>query len=101
MSDKRSREDLFKKLSEAEKQVENGELIDVERVFKNLNEKYVDDKEMEEATKKILDKHKAAFEGLAEGGNHEDYLKLESDIFKDMSLDEIHDKAKKYWENKE
>ena len=29
----------------------------------------------------------------------EDYLKLEDEIFKDMSLDEIYENAKNHWEN--
>jgi hypothetical protein len=34
--------DLYKKLAEAEKQVENGEmLLDAENVFEDLREKYV------------------------------------------------------------
>ncbi len=30
----------------------------------------------------------------------EDYLKLEDEIFSDMSLDEIYDKAKEHWGSK-
>ena len=37
----------------------------------------------------------------SEGTGKEDYLKLEDDIFKDMSFDEIFDNAKEHWENKE
>ncbi|GAQ25689.1 hypothetical protein [Tepidanaerobacter syntrophicus] len=37
----------------------------------------------------------------AEGISKEDYLKLEDEIFEGMSLDEIYDNAKKYWESKE
>ncbi|AEE92486.1 conserved protein of unknown function [Tepidanaerobacter acetatoxydans Re1] len=37
----------------------------------------------------------------AEGISKEDYLKLEDGIFEGMSLDEIYDNAKKYWESKE
>lgn len=37
----------------------------------------------------------------AEGISKEDYLKLEDEIFDGMSLDEIYDNAKKYWESKE
>lgn len=36
----------------------------------------------------------------SEGISKEDYLKLEDEIFDDMSLDEIFDNAKKYWENR-
>ena len=36
----------------------------------------------------------------SEGVSKEDYLKLENDIFNDMSLDEIYDNAKEHWENK-
>lgn len=65
MSDDKSREDLYKKLSEAEKQIENREkLLDAQDVFKDLKNKYIDDKEVEEVAKKILDKHKAAFDEL-------------------------------------
>ena len=30
----------------------------------------------------------------------EDYLKLEDEIFSDMSIDEIYDKAKEHWDSK-
>ncbi len=41
------------------------------------------------------------FISYAEGISKEDYLKLEDGIFEGMSLDEIYDNAKKYWESKE
>lgn len=37
----------------------------------------------------------------SEGVSKEDYLKLEDEIFKDMSLDEIYDNAKEHWETLE
>ena len=37
----------------------------------------------------------------SEGISKEDYLKLEDEIFDDMSLDEMFDNAKKHWENKQ
>ena len=37
----------------------------------------------------------------SEGISKEDYLKLEDEIFDDMSLDEIYDNAKEHWESKE
>ncbi len=37
----------------------------------------------------------------SEGISKEDYLKLEDEIFSDMSLDEIYDNAKEHWESKE
>ncbi len=37
----------------------------------------------------------------SEGVSKEDYLKLEDEIFKDMSLDDIFDNAKDHWENKD
>lgn len=37
----------------------------------------------------------------SEGTSKEDYLKLEDEIFNGMSIDEIHDNAKKHWENLE
>ncbi len=37
----------------------------------------------------------------SEGVSKEDYLKLENEIFNDMSLDAIFDNAKKHWEDKE
>ena len=37
----------------------------------------------------------------SEGISKEDYLKLEDDIFNDMSLDEIYNNAKEHWENRE
>lgn len=55
------------------------------------------DIEVEKMSKKIFNKYKAAFEELAKGG---DYLQVEDDIFKDMTLDEIYDKSKKHSENK-
>ena len=36
-----------------------------------------------------------------EGISKENYLKLEDEIFNDMSLDDIYDSAKKHWENEE
>ena len=36
-----------------------------------------------------------------EGVSKEDYLKLEEDIFEDMSLEEIYDHAKEHWELKD
>ncbi|NMA48885.1 MAG: hypothetical protein GX947_03840 [Tissierellia bacterium] len=36
----------------------------------------------------------------SEGISKEDYLKLEEEIFDDMSLDEIFDNAKKHWESR-
>ena len=36
----------------------------------------------------------------SEGISKEDYLKLEDDIFNDMSLDEIYNNAEKHWENR-
>ena len=35
----------------------------------------------------------------SEGISKEDYLKLEDEIFDEMSLDEIFDNAKEHWEN--
>ena len=37
----------------------------------------------------------------SEGISKEDYLKLEEEIFDDMSLDEIFDNAKKHWESRQ
>jgi len=31
----------------------------------------------------------------------EDYLNIEDELFKDMSVDEIYDNAKRHWENRE
>ncbi|WP_262429135.1 hypothetical protein [Paratissierella segnis] len=36
----------------------------------------------------------------SEGISKEDYLKLEDEIFDDMSLDEMFDNAKEHWENR-
>ena len=36
----------------------------------------------------------------SEGISKEDYLKLEDEIFSDMSIDEIYDKAKEHWDSK-
>lgn len=35
-----------------------------------------------------------------EGSSKENYLNVQEEIFKDISLDEIFDEAEKYWENK-
>ena len=37
----------------------------------------------------------------SKGISKEDYLKLEKEIFKGISVDEIYDNAKEYWENKD
>ena len=37
----------------------------------------------------------------SEGISKEDYLKLEDELFKELSVDDIFDNAKEYWENKE
>lgn len=58
-------EDLYRKLAEAESQIENGEmLLDADDLFNDLNEKYADDKEVEEAANRILSKHKKTFKEL-------------------------------------
>ena len=36
----------------------------------------------------------------SEGLSKEDYVKFEDEIFSDMSLDELYDKAKEHWESK-
>lgn len=36
----------------------------------------------------------------SEGISKEDYLKLEDEIFDDLSLDQIFDNAKKHWESR-
>ena len=36
----------------------------------------------------------------SEGISKEDYLKLEDEIFDDLSLDDIFDNAKEHWENR-
>ncbi len=36
----------------------------------------------------------------SEGISKENYLKLEDDLFKDMSIDDIFDNAKEHWEKK-
>lgn len=36
----------------------------------------------------------------SEGLSKEDYLQLENEIFRDMTLDEIYDNAKDYWDEK-
>ena len=35
----------------------------------------------------------------SEGISKEDYLNIEDEIFNDMPLDDIYDKAKEHWEN--
>ena len=34
----------------------------------------------------------------SEGVSNEDYLKFESEMFSDMTLDEIYDRAKEHWD---
>ena len=36
----------------------------------------------------------------SEGLSKEDYLKLENEMFSDMTLEEIYDNAKKHWDEK-
>ncbi len=38
--------------------------------------------------------------GKIDSRGRDDYLKIEQDIFKDMSIDDIYEKAKKHWENR-
>jgi transcription termination factor NusB len=63
--------DLYKKLAEAENQIENGEpLLDAEEVFRSLKrgiakQKVASDKEVDKAAKKIMLKHIKAFEELS------------------------------------
>lgn len=65
MSDDKARKDLYEKLSEAKRQVKNGEeLLDVEETLKDLREEYANDIEVDKASKNILNKHKKAFEEL-------------------------------------
>jgi phage host-nuclease inhibitor protein Gam len=37
----------------------------------------------------------------SEGISKEDYLNIEDEIFNDMPLDDIYDKAKEHWENRQ
>lgn len=37
----------------------------------------------------------------SEGTSKEDYLKIEDDLFDDLSLDKIYDKATEHWQNSE
>jgi hypothetical protein len=37
----------------------------------------------------------------SEGISKEDYLKIEDEVFKDISLNEIYDNAREHWKNKE
>ena len=37
----------------------------------------------------------------SEGASKEDYLKLENNVFDDMSLDDIYDNAKEHWDKQE
>jgi len=65
MSKDKARKELYEKLAEAEKQIENGEeLLDAEEVLKDLKEEYANDIEVDKVSKKILNKHKKAFEEL-------------------------------------
>jgi transcription termination factor NusB len=63
--------DLYKKLAEAENQIENGEpLLDAEEVFRSLKrgiakQRVASDKEVDKAAKKIMLKHIKAFEELS------------------------------------
>lgn len=36
-----------------------------------------------------------------ESSSKEDYLNIDKEIFKDMSVDDIFEEAKEYWENRE
>ncbi len=37
----------------------------------------------------------------SEGSSKEDYLKIEDEIFDDLSLDKIYESAKDHWQNRE
>jgi len=71
-----------------------------------LNEKSkFTDREIIEKGSKVLIKE-LGYSGFlrfirhSEGISKEDYLKLEDEIFDDLSLDEIFDNAKKHWESR-
>ena len=69
----------------------------------NERSKYTD-REIEEKGSRALIKELGysgflRFIGQSEGISKEDYLKIDDEIFDEMSLEEIYNKAKKHWDN--
>lgn len=72
-----------------------------------LNEttKFTDEEIIEKGSKALI--KELGYSGFlrfirhSEGISKEDYLKLENEIFEDMSVDDIYDNAKEHWNNKE
>ena len=70
----------------------------------NEKSKYTDREIIEKGTRVLI--KELGYSGFlrfirqSEGIGKEDYLKVEDEIFYNMSLDEIYDNAKKHWENK-
>lgn len=73
-------------------------------MLSNERSKYTDREIIEKGTRALI--KELGYSGFlrfirqSEGIGKEDYLKVEDEIFHDMSLDEIYDNAKEYWENK-
>ncbi len=74
-------------------------------MLSNERVKYTDKEILEKGSRALI--KELGYSGFlrfilhSEGISKEDYLKLEKEIFKDMSVDEIYDNAKEYWENKD
>lgn len=70
----------------------------------NKNIKFTDKEIIEKGSKALI--KELGYSGFlrfichSEGMSREDYLKLEDEIFDDMSLGEIYDNAKEHWEDK-
>lgn len=74
-------------------------------MLSNERVKYTDKEILEKGSRALI--KELGYSGFlrfirhSEGISKEDYLELEKEIFKDMSIDEIFDNAKKYWEIKD
>jgi hypothetical protein len=74
-------------------------------MLSNERIKYTDKEIIEKGSKALIKELEYSgflrFIRYSEGISEEDYLKLEKEIFKDMSVDGIFDNAKEYWESKD
>lgn len=70
----------------------------------NENSKFTDREIIEKGSRALI--KELGYSGFlrfirhSDNMSNKDYLKIEDEIFDDMSLDEIYDNAKKHWEEK-
>ncbi|KUO73685.1 MAG: hypothetical protein APF81_01905 [Desulfosporosinus sp. BRH_c37] len=71
----------------------------------NEKSKYTDKEIIEKGSRALI--KELGYSGFiryirhSEGNSKEDYLKIEDEIFDDLSLDKIYDNAKEHWQNRE